>query len=199
MATCTAQITVGAPMTRGWAPEGVGIGPSHILYLIESGRAAWAMEPVTHPGALDEGLPAEVRTWIPRAPETILADGLLMVAALLEGDGAVRDALIGSESKSYGGGRLLDVEWADLGELEPELVEEAATAAAKTITAKLVITAMYGSSLTGQLAMLERCSMDVEVCVPTWVRSRDDDGEVHIAGNLPPEDPNDHRFTAVRI
>lgn len=197
VATCTAHITVGAP-TTGWGGEGVGVGPSHIIYLVEGGRAAWCMEPVTHTGDPQAGA-GDAVTWVARAPELILADGLMMIAALIQSDEKVRGLLGTSRAKRTGGGRLLELDWADLGDLEDEVIASAESASVGALATKLVVTVMEGSSIRGQLGLLERGSMDVEVCTPSWLRALDDRGEVHAAGNLPPEDPGDHRFTAIRL
>lgn len=190
-ATCTAQILVGGSMNH-WGGPGVGIGPDRIMYLVEGGRAAWILEAVAH--ASEDRSPV---TWIPRCPERILADGLVMIAALIDEAPAVR-ALIEDRLRPNQSGELLASDWADLGKLPEDLLEELDSAALTGVRSKLVIALMSGSSLTGQIALLERCEMDAEVCTVSWMRQTNSEGNAEVAGELPPDDPEAHRFYGVR-
>jgi hypothetical protein len=176
-----------------WGGPGVGIAPVRIMYLIEGARAAWVLEPVAHNA--QAGQPV---TWIPRRPEQILTDALVMIAALVDEDPAVRE-LIEDRLKPGQSRELLAGDRADLTELPEDVLEEHGAAALGSVRSKLVVTAMSGSSLTGQLALLDRCSMDAEVCMVSWMRETDSEDNTKVAGELPPDDPEAHRFYAVRI
>jgi hypothetical protein len=189
--TCAAQIVVGGSMNY-WGGPGVGIGPVRIMYLVEGQRPAWVLETVAHNS---EGKPI---TWIPSRPERILADGLVMIAALVDEDPAIRE-LIEDRLEPSQARELLAGGRADMTELPEDFVEELESAALASIRTKLVVTAMSGSSLIGQIALLDRCSMDAEVCMASWMRVTDSEGKTEIAGELPPDDPESHRFYEVRI
>jgi hypothetical protein len=146
-ATCTAQIVLGGSMS-GWGGPGVAIGPVRIMYLVEGQRAAWVPEPVAHNS--QEGPPI---TWIPSRPEQILADGLVMISALVDEDPKIRE-LIRDRLTPAQARALLGAEWSDLTELADECLEEIENSARKAVHSKLVITVMNGSSVTGQLALL---------------------------------------------
>lgn len=195
MVTCTAQITIG-DFPGGWAGPNIGIGPQRILYLLEGSRAAWVLERVVHNSDEDE-FTGPV-TWVPRGPENLLADALVMIAALVEANGDVQD-LIAHRLGAKAASKLLTAPYVDLPELDGDLFLEIEDAAATAVKSKLVVTVMNGSSLVGQLGLLERCSMIAEVCSASWVRQPDADGNLQTGGELPPEDPDAHRFTALRI
>lgn len=195
MATCTAQITIGG-FPGGWGGDNLGIGPERIMYLVEGGRAAWVLERVVH-NSDEEGFTEPV-TWVPHGPDRLLADALVMIAAVVEGNAEVRERLaqLFSAGKTDERG---DGSYVDLTELDADSLRELEEAAATAVQSKLVVTVMNGSSVVGQLALLERCSMIAEVCMASWVRQPDVDGNIQTGGELPPEDPDAHRFTAVRI
>jgi hypothetical protein len=190
-ATCTAQMLVGGSMNY-WGGPGIGIGPGRIMYLVEGARAAWILEAVAH--ASEDRPPV---TWIPCRPERILADGLVMVAALIDEDPTVR-SLIEDRLKPNQRDKLLGSDWADLGELPEDVVEELESAALTGVRSKLAIALLSGSSLAGQIALLERCGMDAEVCTVSWMRQTSSEGDTEVAGKLPPDDPEAHRFYAIR-
>lgn len=193
MATCTAQITIGG-FPGGWGGENVGIGPHRIMYLVEGGRAAWVLEPVVHNSEDDGTAPV---TWIPHGPDRLLADALVMIASLIQEDTGVRELIgrhLGGKAHDF-----LEAAHVDLTEVDGDLLREIEEAAAAAVEAKLVVTVMNGSSVTGQLALLDRCSMVAEVCTASWIRQPDIDGKLQTAGKLPPEDPEAHRFGEIRI
>lgn len=195
MATCTAQITIGG-FPGGWGGENMGIGPQRIMYLIEGGRAAWVLERVVHNTGDEEFV--EPVTWVPRGPERLLADALVMVAVVVERDEAAKDLLsqrLGAEPTA----ELLGASYVDLTKLNGELMQDVEDLAIAVVQSKLVVTAMNGSSVFGQLALLERCSMTAEVCIASWVRQPGADGTLQTSGELPPEDPDAHRFDEIRI
>jgi hypothetical protein len=167
------------------------------MYLVEGARAAWILEPVQHVANEPEVRPI---TWIPRGPEQILADALVMIAGLVVEDEKVQ-TLLGRLPPSKSSKPPLDGDWFDLTEFETEALERLEESALNAIPpeCKLIVTSMSGSSIYGQLGLLEDGAMDAEVCTVTWMRGRDFDGNVSTAGELPPDDPESHRFTALRI
>jgi hypothetical protein len=120
-----------------------------------------------------------------------------MIAALVDEDLPLRklieDRLTPEQARA-----LLSAGRADLTELPDDVLEELEAAALPSVRSKLVVTSMAGSSLTGQIALLDRCSMDAEVCTVSWMRETDSDGNTKAAGELPPDDPEAHRFYDVR-
>ncbi|MCX6508610.1 MAG: hypothetical protein NTY27_05460 [Actinobacteria bacterium] len=72
--------------------------PSHVMFLDEGGRAAWAIYNLT-----DCSTP--ISYLIPQAPETILSDALLMVGATITQDPNCIEALM-SRGFSPGDGRI---------------------------------------------------------------------------------------------
>lgn len=198
-ASCTAQITVGSP-TSYWGGPGVGIGPDYVMYLVEGARAAWVLERVVH--HTDGDASNEPRTWVAGAPDRILADGLVMIAALVEDEPNVRE-LIERRVERERSTALLTERWAELDGVAGKVLDEFEAAALEAVRSKLVVTVMDGSSVTGQLALLDCCSMEAEVCTASWVRVKRWSNEasadvLQTEGKLPPEDPEAHRFYEVR-
>ena len=194
-ATCTAQIIVGASLRGGFYGPFHGIGPDCVMYLVEGGRAAWVAENVRHHGGEDA---EELITWVPSHPERILADGLVMIAARITKE-AVIQKLVHDRLKPKQAEALLEAKRADLTKIDEGALLELEKAAREAIRAKFVITTMNGSSLTGQLALLERCAIEAEVCTPSWVCQVDDDGKIRTRGTLPPDEPEAHNFTEIRM
>lgn len=184
----------GRRLSRWLGGENVGIGPTHVLYLVEGGRAAWVLERVAHRSEDDGSGPV---TWVPHGPDRLLADALVMVAVVVQKHAGIRGLIeqkLGEKAPDF-----FESEFVDLTEVDGDLLEEIENAAAAAVEPKLVVTVMNGSSVTGQLALLGRCSMVAEVCMASWIRQLDVDGKLQTAGDLPPEDPDAHLFTAVRL
>jgi hypothetical protein len=145
----------------------------------------------------------ELRTWwVAGSPERILADGLVMIAALVENQPNIRK-LIERRVDHKQAKALLDEGLGELDGLSGDALDELETAACEAVRSKLVVTVMDGSSVTGQLALLDRCSMEAEVCTASWVRvkrwSQEAGAEkLQTQGTLPPEAPEAHRFYEVR-
>jgi hypothetical protein len=195
--TCTAQILIGHH-PYGWGQPCRGMGPLDVMYLVEGSRASWFLEPVAHQVSPEERTAPRVTEWILTRPERILADGLLLLALnerdpdpnLIE---SVEEFLSPKDAHA-----LLSSERADLTRIDEKGTQALADTALDSIESKLVVTVMEQSAITGQLALLERCSMYAEVCTTQWIRSQDMHGEARTAGELPPENPDDHGFYAVR-
>jgi len=198
-ATCTAQILIGGSNHGVWGGPEIGIGPNATLYLVEGSRAAWAMERVRHATGADD-LPDGPITWVASRPDRILSAALLMIAArgieIPEVIGMLEDL---GDPKAVGA--LLDRDWADLGRLDQKLVVKLERLALEILPAglKVIVSPMVESSIMGQLGILADGEMDAEVLMPIWTRRHDSEGKVHVEGELPPIDPGDHRFTAVRL
>jgi hypothetical protein len=191
-ASCTAQILVGGS-TNYWGGAGVGIGPDRNMYLVEGSRAAWVLEPVTHNSQANE-----IFTWIPSGPERLFADGLVMIAVLVDQDPDMKE-IIESRLKPEQAQALLTSSNVDLTDMPDDVLGELQAAAPNSIRSKLVITVMAGSSISGQVALLDRGSIEAELCTVSWARAIDPDGKPVVAGKLPPDDPDAHRFYEVRI
>ncbi len=159
MATITAQILVGHAH-----PNHGGVTPTHRLYLSENSRPAWILAPETV--FAREGVTQNGKiTWIPTV-ENMLEDALLMIAIHVVRDPTVSEAaerFLRSKSSS------LVTLYEDIDRKDLEQLYEKCRAA--EINSKLVLTIMDGSTVAGQLKVLEKYRMDVEVCTPRYSRS----------------------------
>ncbi len=192
--TCTAQIIVG-PSMDGWGQPNRGIGPIWAMYLIEGARAAWCLEPIVHGDPARE--PTDPVTMVAGAPQFILADALVMIAVRIEDNDELRQT-IKSHLPAKFAHALLEEPWSDLDQIATKAdLSPIRELAQQVVRLKLVVTTMDGSSVTGQLGLLARCSMDAEVCVAGWSRRQGEDGP-SVAGTLPPEDPEAHAFYELR-
>ncbi len=159
MAAFTAQILVGAAH-----PNHGGITPTHHLYLSENSRPIWLLFPNSVLDGIPNALPEKV-TWIPTV-ENLLEDALLMIAIHVVGDLGISDAA-GRLFRAKAPGVVALQEDIDRQDLE-HLYEKLQAA---DIPAKLVLTAMHGSTVMRHLKVLEKYRMDVEVCIPQYSRS----------------------------
>lgn len=194
--TCTAQILVGGH-TYGWGQPCRGIGPSHVMYLVEGSRATWVLEEVGHAYIEDPPHAKPVR-WVPSGPERIFAEGLLMVALRVEKNDEVVDALakhLGPAHRAL----LLTNDYADLTEFDHDALPLLDSTVQKAIESKLVVTVMEESAISGQVSLLEHCEAFTEVCTPSWIRFRGMHGNTQTAGEFPPQDPDAHGFYAIRV
>ena len=167
MGTATAIITAG-----GSHPNDGGITPVSTLSLWENSRPSWRCDHV------DER-PSTV--WVPHSPETILADGLLLLAAVSIGDRRVVQLLDDVAGKKW---EAEHVEVADVIGLQGDDLMAAVKDAMQQ--AKLVFTVLPESSILGQLDVVRSLETDVEVCLPAyWRRSNQWQPEPVIGGQLP--------------
>src|SRR5688500_16226564 len=91
MSSMTAQLGVGHPDTYHG-----GIAPTHIVWLSENSRPAWILQSVWRgftsdpDDAFDEAdgptWTDERTVWVPSGPESILEDGLLLIATHVVND-----------------------------------------------------------------------------------------------------------------
>ncbi len=156
MATITATILVGTEHRFGG-----GIEPSHILLLSETDRAAWSVVPLN-----ESSNESAFSRWIPNAPETILADGLLLIATrILKSPEIIRDAtsaIPGMEDP------FVDLTVTKATVLSP-LYEQCRHL---DVDYKLLITVTSESSIKDQLRTLRDHTMDLVVCSPSYERWR---------------------------
>ena len=156
MGSYTAQILVGVPH-----PNHGGIIPSHSLSLSENSRPAWVLVRL-NPDTRNGG-PRRV-TWIP-THEHALEDGVLMIAIHV-----ARDAVVLAQAMSFCSdidGKSVDVHKA-LNEAQREALYE--NCRGLTDFPKLAVSVYEGSLIARHLQVLERYSMDVEVCPVAYAR-----------------------------
>jgi hypothetical protein len=123
-------------------------------------------------------------TWIPRGPDHILEDALLMIAihvlrdeALVEATQRHCPALLASREQGI----------TDLGELNgPPLADLHKRCRTLDWSFKLVVTMFQGSTLAGQQRVLENYSMPVEVCTVSYHRRAPEDGGDALGSLAPP-------------
>jgi hypothetical protein len=125
-------------------PNHDGIIPTHVAWLSENGRAGWLLEPTARGlWGTDESWTQEEISWVPGGPEHILEDGLLLIAVHVLRDKMPVEILVELRERC---------QHVDMGQ-------------------KVVVTVLGGSSLEGQLPLLERYPMQVEVCTVTYSRT----------------------------
>jgi hypothetical protein len=158
----TAQLAVGTPH-----PHHDGIIPTHVAWLSENGRAGWLLEPTARGlWGTDESWTQEEISWVPGGPEHILEDGLLLIAVHVLRD----ESLLELARKNLP--ELLDDSAVELEKMPVEiLVELRERCQHVDMGQKAVVTVLGGSSLEGQLPLLERYPMQVEVCTVTYSRT----------------------------
>ena len=150
MATISATILVGTTH-----PNHGGIQPTHQLLLSENSRPAYSLV------AMHSPQPQSV--WIPTV-EDMLEDGLLMAGLLV-----VQDPQLVAAAGAFRRGYAERVEmYEDISEPDRRRLYELCTGLDASI--KLVITILNGSSIAGQLAVLNRYKVGVEVCPSVYSR-----------------------------
>lgn len=157
MSTVTAQMLVGTAH-----PNHGGINPTHALYLAENSRPVWTLVGTN----LRRGGRGRMREfiWIPTT-ENMLEDGLVMV-----GVHVLKDPQIVQLAERFGLLEKSTVEvYRDLGVDTRELLYEASRQVQARY--KVILTVLDGSSIAKQLPVLERHAMDIEVCVPQFLRA----------------------------
>lgn len=159
MATMTAQILVGMAH-----PYDGGINPEYYMYLSENGVARWTIidENISHRhiGSGDQ----RIAQWIPTI-EHMLEDALIMIGIYIEKD----EILIGLAKQFFNG------EVPRMAELYKEVSEKALgmmrdRARELNFSNKIILSIFNGSTIARQLPVLENYKIDVEVCVPVYLR-----------------------------
>lgn len=157
MGSFTAQILVGhAHQNDG------GIIPSHALYLSEDSRPAWLMGQVD---LWNEGKDnTSGITWVPTL-ENAFEDALLMIGLYILKDDQLINAAHKYFNKDINGGVELydDIEMEDLKKLYD-------ISRNLKYQYKIAVTIFGSSLIEGNLKILDRYDMDVEVCKPVFSR-----------------------------
>ena len=131
--------------------------PPRRLWLSENDRPAWLLD----------GHDGEDMVWQPRGPETILEDGLALLATALEAF-AIRRALDVPDGENLPNQNL-----EDLTDDKYEALIDASRSAFVTHKPKLVLSLFLQTSLPSELRELaEGYDIEVEVLTPEYVRLR---------------------------
>ena len=171
MSTLTAEILIGAPhIYHG------GIAPTHYLFLSENSKPAWILikENVARRGGIGKKI-----VWIPNV-ENMLEIGFLMVAYHV-----LKDENIINMSEELNSDIKKD--FVHFYSLFDEKSENELYKLCKNLKQfpKLIISIFQTSTLLGQLHVIEKYNMDVEVCLPVYTRQYSAWSEkVEIKGNL---------------
>jgi hypothetical protein len=145
-------------------PNHGGIGPTHYAFLSENSRPAWML---VSQNVFDSGRRGGWKkiVWIPTV-EHMLEDGILMMAIHVLRD---KDVLSNAK-KSFKTANLNRVELYE--DIESEaLIKLYEQCRSIKILFKIVLTVLEGSTIMRQVGILEKYSMDVEVCVPKYYRA----------------------------
>lgn len=172
MGTMTAQILIGGPH-----PNHDGIQPTHYLFLSENGGPGWVLVPENLTESSKGGL--ERITWIPTVSH-MLEDAFLMIAIhVLQDEEICRLAKKSFSNEERGRVELFD----DIDPVELEGLRKKCRDLPNWC--KLIISVFDGSTVCGQLGVIDKYRMDVEVCTCTYCRlySRWTD-EVQVRGKL---------------
>lgn len=168
MAEISAYVHIG-PASRGTLSGGAPT-PTHVLYVWEGSTAALQLVPVDPTDAAQRTV-----TWIPRRPDTILEDALVMIAALVVGDAATVAALNGGTPRVPSAGPY---------ELTDDVADAVKAARGGLAPAGLVVCVCHGSTVLAQLGALDTVEGEVEVLTSSFLRHRYGDRVVTI-GHLP--------------
>lgn len=196
----TAQLLVGGrDVYRG------GMGPSHAVWFFEGSRPAWILERTRGPVAGEEAnSPEKPILWIPADPDHLIEDGVLLVALHVMRDPALHDAAgallpeltrDGVAFKGASEERLAEMrdtysQYVELEHLSSDALTELREMCAKIDWTderceKLILILFAGSSLRRGLVALERYPVMMEVCTPSYEKSRDwGGGPLRVRGSL---------------
>lgn len=158
MGTFTAHLLVG----QSHPNDGGIIGVSHQLYLSENSFPTWSLESVQIRG-LQEGPPCKPILWIPTL-EYMLEDALLMIAIYVQKD---PELLRMANKHGFALGDRVEL-YQDIPDDQLQLMRERVKQMNHGY--KLLLTVHQGSTISGQIERLENYSMDIEVCMPVYVR-----------------------------
>ncbi len=183
MSTVTAQILVGQPHTYHG-----GIGPTHYLFLLENSKPVWVLA--------NENISRYTRVrrirWIPTI-RNMLEDALLMI-----GVHVIKDKELIDMAMSFN----LDYKKPMI-ELYSTFSDEQLNKLYKKCKEienfpKIVVVALNESTIKGQLDILEKYKMDVNVCVPIysrsfseWTKETEIKGSLNLKGNSYAKTKND--------
>lgn len=125
--------------------------PSHVLFLGESSRPWWELH------SLNE-CSAPVIRLVPNSPETILRDGLALIAAGVIGDSAAVTAFM-SLGHSPGDG-FIDLEHAEEGSFPDDMLRQALS------SVHVAVTALPSSSIWREVELLRSVASDLTLFTP---------------------------------
>ena len=128
--------------------------PTHVVYLSEGFRPVLRLVPI------DPAEAEQAVSWVPRSPSTILADALVMLAALVVGDRQTIAVLDSTRSGKVTSGPL---------ELANSAGEALVAACAGLLNASLVVAVCEGSSVADQLRILADVAGEVEVLSSSYL------------------------------
>lgn len=157
MATFTAQILVGHDhIYHG------GIVPTHYLLLSENSRPAWILQPFTE---YTRGVKVQRITWIPTV-KNMLEDAMLMIVLNVFKVKEIVEVAQKYFAKEITG-RLELYE-----DIEPNNLKDLYNRCRSVHTdAKVVVTALQGSTILRQLDVLKEYNIDCEVCTTSFSKS----------------------------
>ncbi len=156
MGTMTAQMLIGAGH-----PNHDGIDPKRYLFLSENSRPAWLLVEEN----IFQTTNREKRVvWVPTV-ESMLEDAFLMIALHV-----IKDLELVQLARSFS--RVATSHRLELYDSfddtqRRELYEKCRQLATFP---KITLSVFTGSTLTGQLGVIEKYDMDIEVCTPAYVR-----------------------------
>jgi hypothetical protein len=159
MATMTAQILIGTAH-----PYDGGINPEYYMYLSENSVARWTIikENISHRHI--DGGDQRIAQWIPTI-EFMLEDALMMIGIYIE-----KDEILTGLAKQFFNGEIPQM--AELYKEVPEKDLEKMRVRTREIdfSNKITLSIFTGSTIANQLPILENYKVDVEVCVPVYLR-----------------------------
>ena len=156
MGTMTAQMLIGAGH-----PNQDGIDPKRYLFLSENSRPAWL---VVEENIFQTTNREKRVVWVPTVKD-MLEDAFLMIALHV-----VKDLELVQLARSFSKvatSHRLELYDSFEDDQRRELYEKCRGLATFP---KIVLSVFTGSSLMGQLGVVEKYDMDIEVCTPAYVR-----------------------------
>jgi hypothetical protein len=148
MSEHTATITIATSAAGSFSGPFI---PSHVLFLGESSRPWWELH------SLNE-CSAPVIRLVPNSPETILRDGLALIAAGVIGDSAAVTAFM-SLGHSPGDG-FIDLEHAEEGSFPDGMLRQALS------SVHVAVTALPSSSIWREVELLRSVASDLTLFTP---------------------------------
>ncbi|ETI70547.1 hypothetical protein [Neobacillus vireti] len=159
MATMTAQILVGSAH-----PYDGGINPDYYMFLSENGMARWTIVSENMSAKHIQSGDQRMAQWIPTI-EFMLEDALLMIGIYI-----LKDNALVNMTKQF-----FNEEIPRTADLNRDFPAKALEMMRKRTCElefqyKMTLSVFKGSSILKQLKILEEYPMDVEVCVPVFLR-----------------------------
>jgi hypothetical protein len=159
MATMTAQMLIGMAH-----PYDGGINPNYYMYLSENSVPRWTLIQENISSKYLEEKDQRIAQWIPTI-ENMLEDALLMIGIYI-----IKDESLINMAKQFFNGEIPRT---------AELYEDTTTKALEMMRfrmqklefpSKITLSIFSGSTIMNHLKKLENYQMDMEVCVPIYLR-----------------------------